>query len=440
MTPLDVAAAIPDAPPPVTLQPGGIASPAGEAAVLSLTDIVWRAPGIRRWLHSLPPLRFPDLGGRGFRMPRRATLLRPWRMLPALRVLMRAVPRLLAGVLANSARIAFRALLRGFGWVREQIGTGILDALDSLRAPADPIRRIEAGHDPCPDHRSVAVFVQFSQDGTISDMVRRQMEAYRELGFATLLVSNSPAFPEESWQAARRVAALVVHRRNRGLDFGAWKDLVPVALERWPATEELLMVNDSILGPIRPLGPVIDAMRRAGPGFYGMLESLQGGPHLQSWFTLARGRQAVADLADFLGRLRLSRSKWKIIQRGELRLARHMLRRGHRVAAAFGYARLVETALAAPAERAYLERAIPLWVRGADTAAARDALLARPVNPAHHLWRALSGPAGCPFIKTELVRRNPGGLPDVGSWPDLVPGDGPCTTEMLRAHLAALGP
>jgi hypothetical protein len=367
-----------------------------------LQDISRAEPGLRRWLHGLRAIGRRDRG---------SLLLR------------------LRQVVARTA-----------DRTREVMVAAVLDTIDRFRTAPPPILRMEPGEDRAPDARAVAVMVQFSPDGTITEMVRRQVETYRALGFAVVLVSNSPTFPEPAWQAARQVASLVVHRRNRGLDFGAWKDLVPVALEQWPATEELLLVNDSVLGPIRPLAPVVGAMREAGQGVFGLLESLQGGPHLQSWFTLVRGQSAIADLARFLARLRLSRSKWMIIQRGELRLARAMRAAGHRVAAWHGYSDLVRTALADPVERAYLARALPAWFAEVDPAQQEAILTERPLNPAHHLWRVLSGPAGCPFIKTELVRRNPGRLPDIETWPDLVPPDSPCPVPMLQAHLAALGP
>lgn len=380
-----------------------------------LSDLRTTEPGLRRWLHgilALPPARRARTGV--FGTTRQA--------------------------IGYVARIAYRMARRLVEWSWDNASTYVLDTLDGLRARPEPILRQEPGESPALESRSVALFVQFSPDGTLTDMVKRQLEIYRDLGFATVLVSNSPAFPEESWQEARRRAALVVHRRNSGLDFGAWKDLLPVALARWPQADEVLIVNDSVLGPIRPLGPVLAAMRAAGPGFFGLLESIQGGPHLQSWFTLARGRKAVDDLAAFMAGLRLSRSKWKIIQRGELRMARSMRRAGNRVAAVHGYEALVDLGLTDPQQRAYLERALPLWFAGADEAAVRARLFTRPVNPSHHFWRILAGPAGCPFIKTELVRRNPGRLPEVETWPDLVPADAPCPVEMLKAHLAVLGP
>ena len=376
-----------------------------------ITDLSTHAPGWRRWLHGL--LRAGVPGGEASSA---AAAAQRANQPPA----------------APQRRDGFRLPRHVLAWAWEQAASTVLDAIDDVRAAPPAIVRMEAGLDPLPGARAVAVMVQYSPSGLVSEMVLRQVEAYRALGFAIVLVSNSPVFPEEAWQAVRGSAALVVHRRNRGLDFGAWKDLVPVARERWPDTEELLLVNDSVLGPIRPLGPVLDALRAEGPGFFGMVESIQGGPHLQSWFTLARGGAAVHEVAAFLERFRPSRSKWKIVQRGELRMARAMRAAGHRVAAVHGYEGLLDLALADPAERAYLARALPFPVT-------RAALIERPVNPAHHLWRVLAGPAGCPFLKTELVRRNPWSLPDVQAWRNLLPANGCCETAVLDAHLVALG-
>lgn len=324
--------------------------------------------------------------------------------------------------------------------VSEVSSAAVLDPLDRLRREDQPFIRVEPGENPALSRRSIAIFVHYCPTGAVTDMVCRQVEAYGRLGFAVVLVSNSPRFQEHDWQAARRVAALVIHRRNRGLDFGAWKDVVPLARARWPRTEELLLANDSVLGPIRDLAPIFDMLRSAGPGFFGLVESAQGGPHLQSWFSLARGAKTIGDLTAFLARLRLSRSKWNIVQRGELMLARSMREAGNRVAAVYGYRDLVRMALHDPEHFAYLANIVPHLVAGRDLETAERMLLRHPLNPAHHMWRVLTGRAGCPFIKTELVRRNPRNLPSVEHWADLVPPDSPCPPEMLRAHLAALGP
>lgn len=308
---------------------------------------------------------------------------------------------------------------------------------DALAPPRPaPLLRQEAGAIPCRPGDPVALYVHYSASGRISPMVRRQLAAYRQAGFATVLVSMADAIPAEDWAAAARDCALLVQRRNFGLDFGAWHDLAPEVARRWPDAPELLLANDSVLGPIRPMAPVLAALRCGGQGLFGLTESRQGGVHLQSYLLLARGGAAVGDLLGFLRELRLSVSKWRIVQRGELSLTRHMAARGHRVAALFGYRRLVAATLADAAERAYLLGLHPRL--SADLAEAARQLWTWPLNPTSHFWQAVVRRMGFPFLKTELIRRNPGHLPGVAGWPALVGPDPPCPAEVIREHLRLL--
>ena len=305
--------------------------------------------------------------------------------------------------------------------------------------PAAVLRQ-EAGADPRPGARSVALYVHYAASGRVSPMVLAQVAGLAAAGFAVVFISNAPSLPEADWQAVQDVAALVAQRRNFGLDFGGWRDLAAEAAARWPAADELLLANDSVLGPIRPMAPLLAALRSGGAGLFGLTESIQGGPHLQSYFLLARGAAPVADLQHFLAEMRISHSKWLVVQRGELRLARWMRGRGHRVAALFGYGRLVAATLADPAERAQLAASHPLLrdLESLPPEARAARLRDQPLNPAHHLWLALVRRLGFPFLKTELVRRNPGRLPGVADWPALLPPDSPSPEAMIRDHLAVL--
>lgn len=358
------------------------------------TDIAWRPPGARRLLHGATP-------GEPLRFAGRAAEL-AWELTRA----------------------------------------AVLDAREALRPAGPMILRMEEGAAPQLAAHGVALYVHYAPGGAVSDMVRRQLAEYGRAGFAVVFITVAESVPEADWQAARAVSALAVHRRNAGRDLGAWRDLAGEALRRWPEAEELLLVNDSVLGPFRPLAPIFAALRAAGEGVFGLVESLQGGAHLQSWFLLARGARAVRELAGFLTQLRLSASKWRMVQRGEIALTPWLLQRGVRVAALYGYARAVEAALADPAERARLAARYPgiAALAGPEREAAlRRALEGRPVNPSHHLWRTLVTRLGCPFVKTELVRRNPWRLPDVSDWPALLSSESPCTEVEIAAHLRTMG-
>ena len=60
-----------------------------------------------------------------------------------------------------------------------------------------------------------------------------------------------------------------------------------------------------------------------------------------------------------------------------------------------------------------------------------------PFNPCHYLWRELVEGMGYPYLKTELIRRNPGKLPGVENWREVVP---PAELQIIEEHLAAMGP
>jgi hypothetical protein len=332
-------------------------------------------------------------------------------------------------------RVAYRAVLV----VREVFAALPRDILRAVRPPGPPLR-IEDGIHPAPDATRIALYVHYSATGQISEMVRYQLDQLGRFGFAIVFISMAAHIPQDDWTAVRALCALVVRRENFGRDFGAWRDLMPEVRRRWPRLDELLLANDSVLGPIHPLAPVMQALRSGGEGLFGLTESLQGGAHLQSYFLLARGKTPVSDLMRFLRTLYISHSKWLLVQIGEIRLARWMRRRGHRVAALFGYDQLVRAALADPAERERLA-ASHARLRELDSLPSDRAnvlLHEWPLNPTHHLWHVLATKFGDPFVKTELVLRNPGRLPGVDEWPDVLPADAPCPLPMLQAHLATM--
>jgi lipopolysaccharide biosynthesis protein len=333
-----------------------------------------------------------------------------------------------------------RILYRTFIATREILTSAPRDVLRGLRKQPKTWIRLEPGARPDANATRIALYVHYSATGQISEMVRHQLEVLGQSGFSIVFITMANHIPEEDWQAVRHLTALMVQRQNFGLDFGAWRDLMPEVRRRWSGPNELLLANDSVLGPIHPMAPTIEALRTGGHGLFGLTESLQGGPHLQSYLLLARGSSAVDDLMHFVQTLHISHSKWILVQRSEVRLSPWMRRRGHRVAALFGYDRLVKATIADTAERESL-RLVYKRLQNLDqlsTDAAIKALHRWPLNPTHHLWRVLAGRFDYPFLKTELIRRNPAHLPGVAEWELLVPPDSPCPLPVIQAHLATL--
>ncbi|WP_431285042.1 hypothetical protein ACQW02_09645 [Humitalea sp. 24SJ18S-53] len=326
----------------------------------------------------------------------------------------RAMPRALHGLAVHSPL----AYLHRASQVAFELGSAcVLDRLAPLRGG---VEEVAEGHRPSRGG-SLALYLHWSASGRISEMVRRQVAIWHGCGFDVVFISNADP-PDEDWAAIAANTVLRVRRRNTGRDFGAWRDGAAVALARLPRPTELLLANDSVLGPFRPLAPLVAAWRAGGEGLFGMTGSLGGGAHLQSYALLARGDGAVTCMLDHLAGLRDSRSKWRTVQRGEIGLTRRMLRDGHRCAALFGY----DAVCAAVDDTAR----IALGPRFAGGPPWRY-----PLNPTHHLWRVLVEKMGFPYLKTELVRRNPGRLREVASWAELMP---PAEAALIRDHLAVI--
>jgi hypothetical protein len=217
------------------------------------------------------------------------------------------------------------------------------------------------------------------------------------------------------------------------------------------AAGEVLLLNDSVLGPIRPMQAVLAGMRSID-GVSGLVDSPDHLAHLKSFFLLFRGAAALSVLDDFLAALQLSFRKAEMIERGELGLAL-ALRRSRlpcRVAFPFGTAErrglasqgLVEKLVAAYPLQAG-DRPLPDpndavgWRRLTNTL--RVSVWRYALNPTHYYWRLLVEEMGFPFLKTELMIHNPACIPDVPDWPDVIGPDSLVTLEEIREHLEMVG-
>jgi hypothetical protein len=325
------------------------------------------------------------------------------------------VGRTLGSLAARSpAQLARR--IAEVGW--DIASTGLLDALFPLKSGI--VR--EAAGQVAPERGSLGIYLHWSPTGTVSAMVLRQLALWREAGFAMVFVSNA-VVPERDWDAVGAHVVLRLQRRNVGMDFGAWRDAAVLAIARFGVPRELLLANDSVLGPFQPIEPLVAAWRAGGSGLFGMTESWMGAPHLQSYAVLAR-EAAVAEVLAHLAGFHDRRSKWQVVRQGEIGLSGRMAQAGIRRAALFGYARLC--ALTDEATRRGLG---PRFNEP-------ESMLRFPLNPTHHLWAIAVREMGFPYLKRELVMSNPGHLVGVDDWPSLVPNS--TDVALIRDHLAVM--
>lgn len=274
----------------------------------------------------------------------------------------------------------------------------------------------------------VAIFIHFDRAGLVQPYVLAYLASLREVGLSIVLVTNSGRLRPEALAALQTVCAAILVRRNVGYDFAAMREAIEHFRLPRDDTRMLLLVNDSVYGPLRPLGDIMARLDFDRADVWGATESWQHRYHLQSYF-MAFGRAALTSRAwlAFWQQVRPVNSKHWVIARYEVGVSQAMLRAGLRCAALFPYAEIVKLVDPAEAEVGEADRAddddsdddrLDSMRRARRKAARRirqNALARRPLNPTADLWRQLLL-AGFPFLKRELLRENPAEIADVTDW------------------------
>jgi lipopolysaccharide biosynthesis protein len=288
------------------------------------------------------------------------------------------------------------------------------------------IRKIWRGSKSLEHATKVALLAHYQRQGRFFGYVQYYARALERAGFAVIVISNSPRIDAASLSQILPHSAAVVLRKNIGLDFGAWRDgltLVPN-----------LALLDTLFGPFRDVASDIRRCDFSAADVWGMTDSYDGRYHLQSYF-LIFGRAAIANrcFSQFWERLPHVSHKGTVIRYGEIGLTQKLLAAGLRVRALFPYSRMSE---------AVVERFAVADDSKAHSLLAdyREHLLARinagsPLNPTHFFWDYLITDADFPFLKRELIEKNPMKIPFIASWRNALRDKSDFPVELIDEYL-----
>jgi hypothetical protein len=222
----------------------------------------------------------------------------------------------------------------------------------------------------------VAIVAHWDPAARVGRSPRALTQALILAGYLTVFVSTSAGDSALDWTDGRPPGVTVLRRPNVGYDFGSWA----TALDRLPAISRapnVLLVNDSLVGPFGPIDHLLDRFHRSHADVWGMTDTEQLGHHLQSYcLGFRNGCLDHPGLRAFWRGIRVESSRDDVILRYELGLGR-LLRRA----------------------KLSTEAAIEGWraVDGDD-------------NPTLIGWRRLLD-LGFPFVKRQVLR-DPGVCPD----------------------------
>ena len=174
----------------------------------------------------------------------------------------------------------------------------------------------------------LCILAQYDAEGGLPPHVRIHLQRLRPEVGKLVLVSNSP-LSVAARETAEEVCDTILTRPNVGWDFAAWRDAL--AHEDMTSWDEVILTNSSVVGPLWPMGALLDRMGGKEHDFWGMIFSKQFRPHLQSFF-LSFSRQVVLSDAwrEFWYNVADLEDKRDVIRKYELGFTQHLLRAGFR--------------------------------------------------------------------------------------------------------------
>ena len=148
--------------------------------------------------------------------------------------------------------------------------------------------------------RRLCIYVTYNKENKIKEYMGYMLKAMRDHADRLYVTCNYPEI-KEGMEYIDPYADGIFFRENKGFDAGAYKDML-CSLLGWDMVyqyDELILMNDSFLGPFYDIGRCFAQMENAPCDFWGMTRNFGGEyesfigryeTHIQSYFLVLRGR------------------------------------------------------------------------------------------------------------------------------------------------------
>ena len=254
--------------------------------------------------------------------------------------------------------------------------------------------------------KRLVVMAHFDPDGLVAPHVRRQIEAWLQLSVRLIVVSTAALVDEaRDWLATH---AELIQRANYGYDFLSYKEGLATGGDL-AAYDEVVICNDTYVGPLRPYAAILGDMAEREVDFWGMARCNRRKPHIQSYFAVFRP-QVVASAAfrEFWDAVQPLASRGAVIRRYEVGMSVRLRKAGFRFGSYFREDKR---------ERRLGRLRVIWWVLRRQPSKRSGGRLQRLWEDAHEPWNPAAAVADSalaeakfPLVKIDTLRHDPYGL------------------------------
>jgi lipopolysaccharide biosynthesis protein len=251
------------------------------------------------------------------------------------------------------------------------------------------------------------LFAHFNPFNEISEHVILALHKYREFG-GTIAFSSTSML---DGSARDKLAGIVDHifvRPNVGLDFSSWKYALD-QLGDITQYDEIIIVNDSIVGPLFSLNRALVNYNPQLDRVFGMTISNELNRHIQSYFIIFNMKILPKNIFDsFWDKVVPLESKQEIINKYEIGLSVFLIEQGIALKSAYDMNNKINN-------MNFIQILGHLqfhnnWLNLSRFKRIIDGHIRRLGNPTHFQWKEILN-HGVPYIKIELLLSNPQKLP-----------------------------
>ena len=179
------------------------------------------------------------------------------------------------------------------------------------------------------------LFAAYDRDGTVDDTLTYYLGELSRLGDLVVVMDNDTTDNELAKIKSIPNVLYAAATRHGEYDFGSYKRAYQYArdnkiLENY---DWVYLVNDSVLGPLYDISPILKDLESRGVDFTGMVSNSDEiiPLHIQSWFVGISQKIFQSNFFDdFMNDIKRQDDKDNIVLKYEIRLSRIIIQRGYK--------------------------------------------------------------------------------------------------------------
>lgn len=295
------------------------------------------------------------------------------------------------------------------------------------------------------DIKKVAVFVGFSMKPRPLSHSQQLIWELKKHGYYVVHIHAAGVTQGLSGWGQLSDAHCSFLKHNIGYDFGSWLAGIALVAPWLESLDELLLINDSSIGPIFSFEDFLDESRLDDCDIYGIIDSYDIQYHLQS-YCLRFGKAPLRNglIARFAEQYPITQSKAEIVRAGEIGLSELALDQGYTLKSEYSFEAVRDKWLANcgrykdDAVRAICDAGFTTFSSVAESIETKfeeirsGVMFGAPLNPTHYFWRTLCEDYSFPLLKRDLLLKNPAGIPDWHLIPSVFERFNPASKQMIK--------